>query len=189
MLLPSVPSPQLDGAVLTEHQSPKVPPGWHRAFQGCVDGVVVAPVVPALLPWGRGRQRGWRRGGRAGTRDSLVNPQSAWGGVSGPSERREALRGTSCPATLVGKDSAARQVSDKAFSSGTWRKRWQKRGGSGWGSARGAGQREAAKLKWSQPDKPRTGSGEDRRALSVAQFICKASPMFSLSPLKPPFLA
>lgn len=81
MLLPSVPSPQLDGAVLTEHQSPKVPPGWHTAFQVCVDGVVVAPVVPALLPWGRGRQRGWRRGGRAGTRDSLVNPQSAWGGL------------------------------------------------------------------------------------------------------------
>lgn len=40
-----------------------------------------------------------------------------------------------------------------------------------------------------KPDKPRTGSGEDRRALPLAQFICKASPMFSLSPLKPPFLA
>lgn len=61
------------------------------------------------------------RGREGRHRDSLVNPQSAWG-VSGPSERREALRETSCPATLVGKDSAARQVSDKAFSSGTWRK-------------------------------------------------------------------
>lgn len=65
----------------------KVPPSWHESWQVCVDGVVVAPAVPALLPWGRGRRRGWREGGRAGTRDSLVNPQSAWG-VSGPSERR-----------------------------------------------------------------------------------------------------
>lgn len=55
--------------------------GKHHCRCVCVDGVVVAPVVPALLPWGRGRPRGWREGGRAGTRDSLVNPQSAWGGL------------------------------------------------------------------------------------------------------------
>lgn len=37
------------------------------------------PAVPAPLPWGRGRRRGWREGERAGARGSLANPQSAWG--------------------------------------------------------------------------------------------------------------
>lgn len=35
----------------------------------------------------------------------------------------------------------------------------------------------------------RDRSGEERRASTPAQFIWKTSPMFSLSPLKPPFLA
>lgn len=56
----------LDGAVLTEHQSPKVPPSWHVSFQVCVDGVVVAPVAPAPLPWGEvGEEDGEKEGGQA----------------------------------------------------------------------------------------------------------------------------
>lgn len=44
----------------------KVPPSWHKSFQVCVDGVVVAPEVPAPLPRGRGSEEdGEEEGGQA----------------------------------------------------------------------------------------------------------------------------
>lgn len=57
----------LHGAVLTQHQSPKVPPSWqHVSFQVCVDGVVVAPWCLPCCPGGEvGEEDGEDEGGQA----------------------------------------------------------------------------------------------------------------------------
>lgn len=103
----------------------------HGIAGGCGWSARAPPCLPCCPGGEVGDEDGDEEGGQA--RGLSCEPTKCLGGVSGPSEQREALRETSCPGTLVGKDSAARQVSDKAFSSGTWRKRWQKRGGSRWG--------------------------------------------------------
>lgn len=86
--LPSAP----EGAVPTAHQSPKVPSSRHASFEPRVDGAASSPPCPGE---DGEKERGQARGALSRTHKVL--------GVSGPWERSEALRETSCPAALGGR--------------------------------------------------------------------------------------
>lgn len=109
---PPTPPPALEGIVPTAQQPPEVlssgqtTPGWSEGSHS------TAP---------RGEEgEGDEEKQRAGRRSSLLNPKCLE--VSRPSEQslgpeRNFLP---CHPRCVWEDSAARQVSDKAFSSGSW---------------------------------------------------------------------